>query len=66
MYRAVKIGDLKYRRDGFAVERRQVVLIAITAFFRWEKLGNVLRGLLDDVQEPKLSVITDRGRRQGV
>ena len=35
------------------------ILIATTAYCHWETLGNVLRTVDDNVQEPKLSVTTE-------
>ena len=43
------------------MKRLQVVFVATTAYCHWEKLGDNLRAGFDSVQEPKLSVKTERG-----
>ena len=55
-----KIGEIKYRRNVFAVTRLLVVLIGTTAYCHWDKPGNVLRAVFDNVYEPKSRVPTDR------
>ena len=62
----VKAGDMKYRRNVLTVTRLQGVLIATTAYCHWEARGDVLRTAVDNVEVPKLSVKTGRGRRRGV
>ena len=68
-----KVGDIKYfalgyeyRRNVFTVTQLQGVLIATTAYCHWEARGDVLRTAVDNVEVPKLSVNTGRGRRRGV
>ena len=53
----VKVGDMKYRQNVLTVTRLQGVLTATTAYSHWEALGNVLRTVFDNVQEPKFSVM---------
>ena len=62
----VKVRDMKYRRNVCTVTRLKGVSIATTAYCHREALGNVLGTVFDNVQEPKLSVNTGRGRRRGV
>ena len=57
----VKLGYINYQRNVFTVKRLQGVLIATIAYCHWGKQGNVVRTVFDDVQEPKLSVKTERG-----
>ena len=62
----VKFGDINYRRNVFTVKRLQLVLIAITASCHLETVGNGLRSVLDNAQEAKSSVNTERDRSRGV
>ena len=62
----VKTGDIKYRRNVFTAKWVAAVLIATTAYYRWEKLGHVEGAVFDNVQEPKLSVKSEVEERGGV
>ena len=55
----VKLGE---RLAAKRLSRKQLHVdpIATTAGRHWGKLGNVVRTVYDDVQEPKLSVETER------